>query len=48
LPRARIELGWPHAIALGMLLVVLVNVAFIYIAVSGADQVVPSYLTERR
>jgi hypothetical protein len=31
-----------------MLLVILVNVAFIYIAVSGADQVVPSYLTERR
>jgi hypothetical protein len=25
-----------------------VNVAFIYIAVSGADQVVPSSLTERR
>jgi hypothetical protein len=48
LSRARTRLGWPHAIILGMLLVILVNVAFIYIAVSGADQVVPSYLTERR
>ncbi|HEX6104681.1 MAG TPA: hypothetical protein VFZ26_03810 [Gemmatimonadales bacterium] len=46
--RRRTELGWPHAIALGMLLVILVNVAFIYIAVSGADQVVHSYLTEHR
>jgi preprotein translocase subunit SecE len=44
----RTELGWPHAILLGMLLVVLVNVAFIYIAVSGADQVVSSYVTEHR
>lgn len=46
--RPRTELGWPHAIAFGMLLVVLVNLAFIYIAVSGADQVVPSYVTEHR
>ncbi len=46
--RRRIELGWPHAIAFGMLLVILVNVAFIVIAVRGADQVVPSYLTEHR
>lgn len=42
------RLGWPHAIVLGMLVVILVNVAFIYIAVSGADQVVSSYLTEHR
>jgi len=27
---------------------ILVNVVFIYIAVSGADEVVPSYLTEER
>jgi hypothetical protein len=48
LSRRRIELGWPHAIVFGMLLAVLVNVAFIWIAVSGADQVVPSYVTEHR
>jgi hypothetical protein len=29
-------------------MVVFVNVAFIYIAVSGADEVVPSYATEER
>ncbi|MEP6572579.1 MAG: hypothetical protein ABJD11_07780 [Gemmatimonadota bacterium] len=39
---------WPLAIALGLLLVVLVNVAFAYIAVHGADGVVPSYNSERR
>ena len=39
---------WPAAIVAGLLVVVFVNVAFIYIAVSGADQVVPSYVTEER
>lgn len=39
---------WPIAIIVGLLLVVLVNLTFIYIAVSGADQVVPSYHTEER
>lgn len=39
---------WPVAIALGLFLVVLVNAAFIYIAVSGADEIVPSYATEER
>jgi len=39
---------WPVLITLGLLFVILVNGIFIYIAVKGADQVVPSYLTEER
>lgn len=39
---------WPILIGMGLALVILVNVVFIYIAVSGADDVVPSYLTEER
>ena len=39
---------WPVLITLGLVLVVLVNAVFIYIAVSGADDVVPSYRTEQR
>jgi len=39
---------WPVLITLGLVLVVLVNAVFIYIAVSGADDVVPSYNTEKR
>ncbi len=39
---------WPALITAGLLLVILVNAIFIYIAVSGADDVVPSYNTERR
>lgn len=39
---------WPVLITLGLVLVVLVNAIFIYIAVSGADDIVPSYLTEER
>jgi hypothetical protein len=39
---------WPWAIAIGLLIVVLVNAAFAYIAVHGADPVVSSYLTEPR
>lgn len=42
------EALWPRAILIGLLLVVAVNIAFIYIAVSGADEVVSSYLTEGR
>ncbi|MDP2958229.1 MAG: FixH family protein [Longimicrobiales bacterium] len=34
---------WPWAIAIALALVVLVNAVFIYIAVTGADEVVPSY-----
>jgi uncharacterized membrane protein len=35
-------------IVLGFVLVVAVNVLFVYIAVSGADPVVSSYTTEPR
>lgn len=40
--------GWPLGIALGLLLVILINAAFAYIAVHGADPVVSSYSTEPR
>lgn len=39
---------WPVAVALSLLVVVCVNLAFIYIAVTGADEVVPSYAEEER
>jgi hypothetical protein len=39
---------WPVLVTVGLLLVILVNAIFIYIAVSGADDVVPSYNTEKR
>ena len=39
---------WPYLITAGLVLVILVNAIFIYIAVSGADDVVPSYHTEER
>jgi ABC-type spermidine/putrescine transport system permease subunit I len=45
---ARGSLRWPIGIAIGLLLMVLVNMVFIYIAVSDADEVVPSYNTEER
>lgn len=39
---------WPLAVAIGLALVIVVNLVFIYIAVSGRDEIVPSYQTERR
>jgi hypothetical protein len=39
---------WPYLITAGLVLVILVNAVFIYFAVSGADEVVPSYHTEER
>lgn len=39
---------WPRAILVGAIFVIAVNIAFIYIAVSGADEVVPSYIQEDR
>jgi hypothetical protein len=39
---------WPLLITVGLIFVVVVNAIFIYIAVSGADDVVPSYVTEER
>ena len=50
--RGRITLSrdqlWPVLIAAGLALVIAVNVIFIYIAVSGADEVVPSYESGQR
>lgn len=39
---------WPAALVVGMLIVILMNIAFIWIAVSGQDQVVDTYQTEPR
>jgi hypothetical protein len=39
---------WPMIITVGLILVVVVNAVFIYVAVKGADAVVPSYNTEER
>ena len=39
---------WPTLIVAGLLLVVAVNFTYIWIAVDGADEVVPSYLEEER
>ena len=39
---------WPVAVAVSLLVVVCVNLGFVYIAVTGADEVVPSYVEEER
>ncbi len=39
---------WPTLIVVGLLLVVAVNFTYIWIAVNGADEVVPSYMEEER
>lgn len=39
---------WPRLIIGGALFVVFVNFAYIWVAVSGADEVVPSYVEEER
>jgi hypothetical protein len=39
---------WPAALIVGMLIVILMNIAFIWVAVSGEDQVVDTYQTEPR
>jgi hypothetical protein len=44
----RSDWAWPAAIAAGLFLVVIVNVVFIWVAVSNADPVVPSYVLEER
>lgn len=50
--RGRITLSrdqlWPAIIIVGLALVLVVNAVFIYIAVSGADEVVPSYNAGQR
>ncbi len=42
------DLVWPLLITFGLLTVVLVNFAFVWIAASGQDEVVESYVTEGR
>ena len=42
------RLLWPIGITVAFIIVVLVNAIFIYVAVSGADDVAPSYHTEPR
>ncbi len=39
---------WPWGIAIGMLVVIVVNMVFAYIAIHGGDKVVSSYTTEPR
>lgn len=42
------DMVWPLAVVLFLVTVVVVNLAFIYVAVSGADEVAPSYVTGER
>ena len=44
----RPDLRWPIGIAIGLVIMMAVNLCFIYVAVTGADEVVPSYLEEER
>ena len=39
---------WPWLLGIGLVLVMLVNAIFIWIAVSGADEVAPSYTQGNR
>jgi type IV secretory pathway VirB3-like protein len=39
---------WVLGIIIGFAVMMLVNAVFIYIAVKGADQIVPSYHSEQR
>lgn len=42
------RLLWPIMIVVGLVIVILMNAVFIYVAVSGRDEVVPSYHMEAR
>jgi hypothetical protein len=42
------RLLWPIMIVVGLLIVIIMNAIFIYVAVSDRDEVVPSYHTESR
>jgi hypothetical protein len=42
------DMIWPAAVVLFLVTVVLVNVVFVYVAVRGADEVAPSYVTGDR
>jgi hypothetical protein len=41
--RRRRDLVWPVILGVALLMVLVVNAVFIYVAVSGADEVAPSY-----
>ena len=42
------DMIWPAAVVLFLVTVVVVNVVFVYVAVRGADEVAPSYVTGDR
>ena len=42
------DLVWPVAVVLFLVTVVVVNLAFIWVAVDGQDEVAPSYVTGER
>lgn len=42
------RLVWPIAITVGLLIVILMNAVFVWVAVSGQDEVVHTYQTEPR
>jgi hypothetical protein len=44
----RDDMVWPVIIVVALVLVVVVNAVFIYIAVTGADAVAPSYVAGQR
>jgi hypothetical protein len=46
--RPRPDRLWPIAITVGLLIMMAVNFCFMYIALSGADEIVPSYFSEER
>lgn len=45
---SRRRLAWPIGIVLAFVIILAVNALFIYLAVSGADEIAPSYQTEQR
>ena len=49
-PQLRIsdDMVWPVIIVAALVLVMVVNAVFIYIAVTGADEVAPSYVAGQR
>ena len=49
-PQLRIsdDMVWPVIIVAALVLVLVVNAVFIYIAVTGADEVAPSYVAGQR
>ncbi len=44
----RNDMRWPLAITVGLLIMIAVNICFMYIAVTGADEISPSYVEGER